>query len=596
MKIAHLTLLAGLLFGIGAEYVVYGQTVPFTDVSSASGISIPVNAMSWPFDVAAGDFDCDGFLDLYIISHDAGNGAPHVFLHNNGNGTFSHPATDLDTLRMPYTAMICDMNNDGMDDFVPSDGDVCSYYGINKGDNKFTAAKAFCTNGHGNAAGDYDMDGDVDFFFNSPGNGMFRNNGDGTYTNVFSSLGIAPGNGICSFFADLNNDDAPELFRTADTGAYGLTPVYTRPLMNDGQGHLVETNVGLDSCPGVGVALGDIDNDGDLDVFGAGYGCGTTDSFYYKLYRNDGGQFTDMTAASGLPTTVVSANMWLTLYYRALMTDFDNDGYLDVYCPTPEGNRLFRNLHNNTFKDVTDNAGVGRVAERNSSPFAFDYDNDGDMDLFALGSTTDTKLFRNNQNNRNWLKVRVHGNAKRTVLGAKVRVYDHDHLGEAEFLKGYREVMASSGHKSPLELHFGLDSARSYDVQVTYPPLASSPGRLTAQRLDVATAQILDFYADSGAVSVQKGNNLHSDMLICTVPHPLKKAITFQCCAIGKGTITEIRIYDPRGKLIANLKPDHRTSTTVSYTWNADNHSPGVYLARMQLCDKVHAQRLMIMK
>jgi hypothetical protein len=181
-------------------------------------------------------------------------------------------------------------------------------------------------------------------------------------------------------------------------------------------------------------------------------------------------------------------------------------------------------------------------------------------------------------------------------LNSRIFLYAAGHLGEPAYLVGYREVILSHDHRLPLEQHFGLDSAMTYDVQVTYPRLTSSPGRLVGEKLNVTTAQILDFYADSGTVGVENRSSLAAGMEMNVSPNPFKTAVSFELSAARKEKIKDMYIYTVSGKCVARLTA-HCSPLTTSYTWNASAMPAGVYVARLQVGGAtVLTRQLLLMK
>ena len=232
-------------------------------------------------------------------------------------------------------------------------------YGVDFSDVTDIAGVGCTGSSRGVAWGDYDNDGDLDLYVANynEANVLYRNNGDGTFTDVTSEAGV----GCISH-------------------SYG-------------------------------VAWGDYDNDGDLDLYVANYGANV-------LYRNNGdGTFTDVTSEAGVSCTGSSLGVaW---------GDYDNDGDLDLYVANHyEANVLYKNNGDGTFTDVTGAAGVGCTGSSYGVAWG-DYDNDGHLDLYVANNGANV-LYRNNGNLNHWLQIRLHGTiSNRSAIGTKVKVIAH---------------------------------------------------------------------------------------------------------------------------------------------------------------------------
>ncbi|HEX9191758.1 MAG TPA: CRTAC1 family protein, partial [Candidatus Deferrimicrobiaceae bacterium] len=214
----------------------------------------------------------------------------------------------------------------------------------------------------------------------------------------------------------------------------------------------------------LGTGVADIDNDGWLDLYVSNYVGRNT------MYRNNGdGTFKDISKESGTDNDGWGKG--------PAFGDTDHDGLVDLY----EGDCKFSNqfYHNNgncTFTDIVNKYPFMKLETIRSKGAAFvDFDNDGDLDLYVVNWEVANSFYRNDQNDRNWIKVRAVGTtfgnpsvkyrSTRDAVGAKVRVF------QGGKLVGYREVMAANGFCSnpPLEVHFGVDAKYLYDVEVTFP-------------------------------------------------------------------------------------------------------------------------------
>ena len=353
---------------------------PFAELASVAGVGDTGkgNGAAWV------DFDGDGDDDLYV----ANDGEANKLYRNNGNGTFTDLASaagvaDTGKGRGPAWG---DYDNDGDQDLYVSNYGQANLLYRNNGDGTFTdvtsaAGVGDTGNGFGTSWGDYDGDGDLDLHVANSGqaNKLYRNNGDDTFTDVTTAAGVGDtGNSQGSSWGDYDDDGDLDLY-VANVGQ--ANKLYR----NNGDGTFtdVTTAAGVgDTGGGRGMAWVDYDNDGDLDLYVANYGQANL------LYRNNAdGTFTDVASAAGVADTGDSTGpAW---------TDVNSDGHLDLYQVNyGQANKLYRNNADGTFTDMTTTAGVGDTGKGGSSSWG-DYDNDGDLDLYVSNEDKANVLYRN---------------------------------------------------------------------------------------------------------------------------------------------------------------------------------------------------------
>ncbi len=486
--------------------------------------------------VAFYDYDEDGWLDIFLVNgwrlegFAAGREPTCHLFKNNRDGTFTDVTAKAGLARSGWGQGCCvgDYDNDGHDDLF------VSYYGQNalfrnNGNGTFTdvTAKAGLTQSRlrwnsGCAFLDYDRDGHLDLFVGNyidldlktapvpesgpcvykgimvacgppglaPGkNLLYHNNGDGTFRDVSEKAGMwsTAGNYALSVaVADLDNDGWPDIYVANDSTAATL---YQN--QKDGTFKDVAIEAGAAFSPdgkpqaGMGVAVGDYDRDGNLDIVKTNF-AGDTDS----LYRNLGdGSFEDHTYISGLGVNTRLLGWGVGFF------DMDNDGWLDILvanghvypevssskteAPYAEHKYLYRNLRNDRFEDVTEKAGPGITAAAAARGCAFgDYDNDGDVDVAVNCVNSLPQLLRcDSQWKRNWIKIKTVGvKSNRTGIGARVRVVAQTtpkaDPKNAKPLVQIDEVRSGGSYysQSDLRLHFGLDQAATVDlVEIRWP-------------------------------------------------------------------------------------------------------------------------------
>jgi hypothetical protein len=425
---------------------------------------------------AWGDYDNDGDLDLYVSSYDYGN-----FLHrNDGGGSFTRIYnTPPYEIRDGTGVAWGDYDNDGDLDLylAQANGQPNQLY-RNDGGDVFTDV----TNGlplgdvgdtYGAAWGDYDEDGDIDLYIAnySSANKLLRNDGASGFTDATGGtpLGDA-GYGVGVAWGDYDNDGDLDLYLS--NGSSTANKLFR----NDGGGSFTDVTAPPlnDAGTGMGVAWGDYDNDGDLDLYLVNFN-GTN-----RLFRNNGGSFTDV-AVSPLNDAGYG--------YGCAWGDYDNDGDLDLYLANGGGtgeNRLFRNDGGGTFVDAA--SGLVKNTGPSTGVAWGDYDGDGDIDLYVTNNHPhNNKLFRNEIGTANhWLHINLVGTTCNvSAIGARVRVV-------AGGVSQIREISGGSGlcSQNSLTAEFGLGFNLLVDtIEVKWPSAKS-----TDIYTNVAVDQMLTLY------------------------------------------------------------------------------------------------------
>ncbi|MBN2270581.1 MAG: CRTAC1 family protein [Sedimentisphaerales bacterium] len=419
----------------------------FTDVTKEAGVGDTGFALG----VAAADYDNDGDLDIYINNY-----GPNVLYRNNGDGTFSDVTAEAGVAngdKVGAAAMFLDMDKDGDLDLFVGNYVIFTY------ENHSPQS----TNGIPMYAGPMD--------YPSRPNDLYRNNGDGTFTNVSIESGIAAhkGSGMGGVCADYDND--------GDTDIRILNDVDSDFLFeNDGTGKFEE--VGLLSglaynmhgkpMGSMGVDCGDYDNDGWLDFFQTSYNKETT-----LLYKNLNGKlFEDVTLATGAGEGTYPHVTWGTG-----LVDFDNDGDKDIFVACGHiqdnielfdntgtylvENILLMNTGDGKFVNVSKESGDGMKVKLSSRGAVFDdLDGDGDIDAVILNSRREPTILRNDsQNSNHWVRIRLRGvKTNRDGVGARVKVTAGD-LAQIDEVHSGRSYQSHYG----MCLHFGLGKREKID-------------------------------------------------------------------------------------------------------------------------------------
>jgi len=385
----------------------------FTDVTEKAGVP----GGGYGMGVAVGDYDNDGFPDLYVTQY-----GRSILYHNNGDGTFTD-VTEKAGVAAPgwgSSAVWFDYDNDGQLDLF-----VCRFVDFGKEKNKFcgnsaTGERYYC----------------VPRVYDPMPSWLFHNTGDGTFTDVSKESGIAnyPGKAWGVVACDINNDGRMDLFVANDTVANFL-------LMNQGNGKFVDigTEAGVayssegSARSGMGVDAADYDGDGWTDLF-----VSNVDREMYSLYRNNGDNtFEDESAVTGIGKITRLLSGWGLKFF-----DFDNDGNVDLFLANghpddkvetrvsdvhySEPMLLFRNNETRSpqrFENVSSQAGPifsQRFAARGLA--IGDFDNNGAIDVLVAVNNDAPILLRNTGASGNhWLGVRLVGKkCNRDAVGAVV--------------------------------------------------------------------------------------------------------------------------------------------------------------------------------
>ena len=450
----------------------------FTDVTAKAGLA----RSGWGQGCCIGDYDNDGYDDL-VVTYWGGI----VLYHNNGDGTFTD-VTEKSGLaqkdpqpRWNTGCCFVDYDRDGhLDLFVanyvnfdqhatpqPGSNQYCNYFGLSVG------------------CGPQGMGGGTNILYHNRGNGTFED------VSVQSGIAVPRGPAVPGFVtdqwipvgsyglgvsaADFDNDGWPDIYVACDS-------VPSRFYHNKGNGTFEEVAreigcaVNENGTPqgGMGIAVGDYDCDGWLDIVKTNYSDQTA-----NLYHNNGdGTFYDAVYRAGLGGNTKYLGWGVGLF------DFDNDGWADIFMsnghvfPEVDTKKLhftfkqrkvvYKNLGNGRFADVTSSTGLAVTQPHSSRGAAFgDFDNDGDVDVVIINMNEPPTLLRNDcPAKNNWLKIKCLGTkSNRSAIGARVRVVTGRHAQMNEVMSGSSYIS-----QNDLRLHFGLGQAKQADlVEVRWP-------------------------------------------------------------------------------------------------------------------------------
>ena len=434
----------------------------FTDVTAKMGLG---ESSGWAQGVCAGDYDNDGFTDLFVTYWGQNR------LYRNAGGVHFEDVTERAGLKQDRTrynsgCAFLDYNNDGHADLF-----VANYLKFDPKTTPKPGENAYCWyRGIPVNCGPRGLPFDRNI--------LYRNNGNGTFTDVSDASGISKPDQNYSLgvlTGDFNNDGLVDVYVACDQ-----TPSLL--YINQGDGTFVEEallrGVAFDengkAMSGMGATAADYNGDGWLDIFRSNFS-----DERETLYRNRGrGEFDDSTVAAGMSVNTRYVG-WGCGFF-----DFDNDGWVDLFLVNghafPEVDRLsidihfkdrailYRNLGNGKFSDVSERAGPGILERHSARGAAFgDYDNDGLIEVLINNQNEPPSLLKQSTRPSNhWILLKLAGTrSNRSALGAKVRLTAGGRTQFAEVRSG-----GSYLSQSDLRLHFGLAAARSAErIEIDWP-------------------------------------------------------------------------------------------------------------------------------
>jgi enediyne biosynthesis protein E4 len=429
----------------------------FADVTAVAGL----RKNGWGMGACVADYDNDGNADVYVTAF-----GPNTLFRNNGDGTFVD-VTARAGVGDPRWSSGCAFGDYDRDGYV--DLYVANYVDFDdrkirpRGSNdlcRYMGADVFC--------GPVGLPGQPDTFY--------RNNGDGTFTDVTAKAGIRDPNyyGFGVLFSDFDNDGWPDiyvandsqpnlLFRNNKNGTFSEIGIVAGAALNEAGR----------AQSGMGVAVGDYDRNGYLDIFVTNFARDTN-----TLYKNLGNMFfADATLAAGLGGISLSYLGW-----GAHFADFDNDGLLDIFVSNghvyPQVDRLnigqkylqrkelYRNLGDGKFEEIGRSYPDLLIAKAGRGSAVADFDNDGDLDAVVVNLNDRPSLYRSDGGGHHWIGFRLEGSrSNRSAIGARVEIETHGGVQMSEVYSG-----ASYLSHDDLRVHFGLGAATRVDrVRIRWP-------------------------------------------------------------------------------------------------------------------------------
>ena len=469
------------------------------------------------------DYDLDGDWDLYLVNcQGEENNITNAFYENIGNGKFIKAInTGSEDIGEGMSVSVADYDNNGYPDlFITNYGNFKLFR--NNGNKTFTDVSSIAFPDGikdwwygGSTWGDYDLDGDLDLYiagyvdfsrrpkytnlrfpmdFGGLPNTIYRNNGDGTFEDLTSKLDVlsdASRKSMQVIFHDFNEDGFPDIFVANDTDANGF-------YLNRGDGtfKVFSGPSGLSTTDGsMGIAIGDINNDGLSDIVYTNYAAEVNAIAYLidNKSSNDG-KLKNAVFTQNFDSPMIHKLSWPKISWGPGLFDLDNDGDLDLFFANGhlnsvsgdnrQSNLLFKNNGGGLFQDISHSSGILKTGQRihRSAMFA-DYNNDGKVDMFITvngqqiedgkGNTIldpnqgrGVLLQNQSETNNNWIKIRLEGiKSNRDAYGSAVSIISNK-IKQKQFLisgEGY-----FSSHAK--ELYFGIGQSNIIEnVEIKWP-------------------------------------------------------------------------------------------------------------------------------
>jgi len=527
------------------------------------------------------DYNNDGYLDLFTANIVNQNNA--LFL-NNRNSTFTKITTGaiVNDGGFSYGGCFGDFNNDGYTDLYVINGGGSTSQGkflyMNNGNatfNKITtgAVVTDVSGAWGSSTVDYDNDGNLDIFVSNfnQNNALYKGNGDCTFTKITTGNIVTDGGGsLGCVWCDYDNDGDKDLFVANTNFSSGQVNFLYN---NNGNGTFTKVTTGnivTDAANSTGASWGDYDNDGDFDLFVTNYSGANN-----YLYNNNGnGTFTKITSGAIVNDGGNSVG--------SAWGDYDNDGDLDLFVSNDinENEFLYSNNNDGTFTKITAGDIVNSGGRSNGSVWG-DYDNDGDIDLYVTNGDQPTAqnnfLFRNDGNANNWINILFKGTvSNKSAIGTRVTLRA---VINGNAVRQTREIFGQTGYNAQNSLNeeFGVGNAAMIDSIIV-----KWPNGNTETFTNIAPNRFITITENQGVSNIQNAPEvLPNDFRILqNYPNPFNPATVIRY-ETAKSTYVNISVYDEKGAKISDLFNGNVAAGVNSIKWEPDNQQSGIYFLRV---------------
>ncbi|HFA52046.1 MAG TPA: T9SS type A sorting domain-containing protein [Bacteroidetes bacterium] len=579
------------------------------------------------------DYDNDGDDDLYIT---AGNDRDHFYI-NNGDGTFTYNSIGAGFVitKLYYTTGVIagDIDNDGYkdlfvttwySDFEPGGGKNLLFK--NNGDGTFTEIWNNMEAGDkvqtmGATFIDYDLDGlldiytanyvdEVGFVYDDEGNiieynhtcyrnNFYHNMGNGEFQDEANTLNLFDnGCALAVTASDFDMDGDMDIYIANDFGEFILPNQLFQFNSDNGFFWPVASEYNADAkMYGMGIAVGDIDQDLDFDYYVTNFGKNI-------LLENNGNTFNDITDISGTGNEWVVTDSLLSVSWGTAFLDIDNDSDLDLYVAngwipsapflpstTAIDDVLFLNNGDGIFDEAGESYGIKNSSVSRGMSFS-DYDNDGDLDMISVvlnippTLTGQKTVLYNNQkgNEKNWLQVTLEGvKVNRDAYGSKVYLC----IGDKTLLQ---EVSGGSSHASHVSsrLHFGLGDLPSVDSLT----VVWTGGNNSQTLYDLPVNQVVHIKEDTTTMNPTSFRQVKNDLLFYVFPNPANDKLMVEL-KNNSQNIDAVEIYNEIGGLVKRQYiNDNRNRAEIKL----DGYTGGVYFLKIKSGDKYFYKKIIVQK
>jgi hypothetical protein len=539
---------------------------------------------------ALGDYDNDGDLDLYVSNGGSLGEGRNVLLRNDGASGFTDVTQESGSgdSGNGTGVVFADFNRDGWQDLYIAKGGFLppgqsNRLFENQRDGRFQDISAAVglertRASYATEVGDYDRDGFLDLYvtqFRGQSNTLFRNNTQGGFEDLSRAkdiLNLRDASGAAGVFTDFTGDGKVELYASFFGGFDVLyTDLDNEPAMNFRVG---------DQGEAVGVALGDYDSDGDLDLYVVNQ---DGRSGLRENSIDEGEGIFSIGAESGTENKRFGTGV--------AFGDYDSDGALYLFVSNAEGaSRVYRQVAPGRFLDQAPVLGMAD-SSRSRAVLLGDYDNDGDLDVFVINEGSENRLYTNGGGSNHWIQVGVRGVESNTDgIGARLRLFTDGQLQ-------HREVNGTVGLSFGTRIsHFGLGSVETVDsLQVRWssglaevfkdPPVDSRFALVEEVRLTAVEA------AGPEPDALHLGQNY---------PNPFNAATTIEFNLEQTGP-TRLAVYNILGQLVRDLANGELDAGLHRLVWNGLDKedremSSGVYFYRLQSGGEERLQSLVLLR